>query len=199
VLATLVLTAWAVTWSSAYRNPRFYLVARPVDARRPPRFGIRPADVSRVPGLVAPPRTLSDDRLPTYQPQLSDPPGWSALSSRGTLYVRRLGQPYHPGFAYAPFALNREDHGYLAATYSTATVHEEGMAVQYEELAIPYPTLLLAATTPPGLAALARAVRRRRLGRCARASVGPRCAVCGYDLRATPGRCPECGATPRVT
>jgi hypothetical protein len=53
-----------------------------------------------------------------------------------------------------------------------------------------YPAVAGGASVLPGLWGLAwgaRLVRRRRLAR------DNRCARCGYDLRATPGRCPECG------
>jgi hypothetical protein len=42
----------------------------------------------------------------------------------------------------------------------------------------------------PAMALVVRVLRRRRAG-----DLGV-CTACGYDLRATPGRCPECGTRP---
>jgi hypothetical protein len=59
----------------------------------------------------------------------------------------------------------------------------------YREWNAPFWSLLLLCAPLP-VARVWLALRRRR----ARGS--GRCAVCGYDLRATPRRCPECGAVP---
>jgi hypothetical protein len=58
--------------------------------------------------------------------------------------------------------------------------------VPYKSLSMPwyYPVVLLAPL--PALWGIGW-IRRRRMHRPGT------CAVCGYDMRATPGRCPECG------
>jgi hypothetical protein len=56
-------------------------------------------------------------------------------------------------------------------------------------LVLPLWLLALATAAPPALWWLGRAKARRRFRRGL-------CPKCGYDLRATPDRCPECGAIP---
>ena len=59
------------------------------------------------------------------------------------------------------------------------------------EIRFPIWTAALALAVPPALA-----IRRRRRER--RLATAGRCPRCGYDLRATPHCCPECGATPAM-
>jgi hypothetical protein len=54
-------------------------------------------------------------------------------------------------------------------------------------VAVPHWFVALVLAFGPGLEILHRLRRRTRLGLCPR---------CGYDMRATPDRCPECGAQP---
>lgn len=58
---------------------------------------------------------------------------------------------------------------------------------EYEVLVPPWFLLLLLAVLPAWRWRVTRLDRRRRRGKCS---------VCGYDLRATPERCPECGSVP---
>ena len=91
-------------------------------------------------------------------------------SDRGTNLMDR------PDYGFAGFGFKR--HGWADQPKPTRM------------FVVPMWFVASATALPPALWLLG--VYRRRAAAARRAS--GRCAACGYDLRATPGRCPECGA-----
>jgi hypothetical protein len=69
-------------------------------------------------------------------------------------------------------------------------------AVEWRYVNAPYWFVFLASGAWPTIS-LARMLRRR--ARTWKPDRAGRCLACGYDLRATPDRCPECGMTPEAS
>ena len=85
------------------------------------------------------------------------------------------------------FAYWRIVHTSRAARHGTFYMGQERWVL------VPYWAVVLATAAPP----VVWFVRRRRARRARRAAAMNRCPTCGYDLRASGARCPECGTLRR--
>ena len=136
------------------------------------------------------------DRCSLVRPVAGLMERWDAHVFHGTVTVQRFTRPvgtdpesvtadlpvrwrhYRTSdVASRPFRYGLENVG-----WRRGQLWQSGWAVTGPFWPLPVLTVMPAAAVVAGRVA---ARRRRRVGRCRR---------CGYDLRATPGRCPECGA-----
>ena len=140
------------------------------------RGGVRDVGAQLLVGRRRPPPPLDGQRrcpLPPRRPlrRPYPPPVWGPVTP---LKWEGIGRPASAG--PASLLLAQKFLGFGHATVQGVQI----VAIPWSVLAfVLCPTLLIV-----------RATRRRRA--CARAS--GLCPACGYDLRATPDRCPECGA-----
>jgi hypothetical protein len=89
----------------------------------------------------------------------------------------------------APQVLRADFTEWHRAGVAYTSLHRAGLGIHL--LRLPYWPIAAATALLPAWRLLTHRRRRRR----ARAAQGL-CPRCGYDLRATPDRCPECGTIP---
>lgn len=103
-------------------------------------------------------------------------------------WERDVRPPEYPAQPPVPTRWNRIGFGLWRKPWGA---DEYGGTWMYEHVVVPYWALGLPLVVPPAWWAAAKLRARPRSG-------NGLCAACGYDLRASPERCPECGcATPR--
>lgn len=114
----------------------------------------------------------------TRHTEVSRIPSWRGATFSIAPYVAQ------PQFVDQPSVTRWHALGFRVAQWvSTAG---DGTLVEFAAVTVPYWALAAALSLLP-LWAMWRSATTRRL------RLSGRCEYCGYDLRATPGTCPECG------
>jgi hypothetical protein len=121
-------------------------------------------------------------------------------STNGTFYAcvytdrRQFDELGMPGWEYSsysdPFSLAEEDTLLGRLGFGYVRSHDPKLAMPfYSQANVPSWFLAAVSAVAPALWLIRR---RRRI-------LAGHCQACGYDLRETPQRCPECGAATQVT
>lgn len=140
-----------------------------------------------------------------YFPSAPANGGWRVESTDGRLVIYRFASPQSGlmplkdspnAWQPSPWSGRSIKHPFLFGqvvfqrgafwTASSTTTHA-ALHIHYFLLALVFGSL-----------SIAQSIRLWQIHRRQRALAHGRCAVCGYDLRASPERCPECGAVPEA-
>jgi hypothetical protein len=114
--------------------------------------------------------------------------GYNLYVCRGAIFLNEIGVYQDPTLSIHSFGWQRDEMSLdLMARY----LPESLFAFDLHPPGIKFPILMLALA----FAGLPMIQFRRRTRLRRRLAKGV-CPVCGYDLRATPERCPECGTVP---
>ncbi len=127
--------------------------------------------------------------------------GWYSSEGGVRLFVATATPPERLNGDGA-WSWDEDHHGYPHEDKSVAVVAFpwagisidrclNGVGGYWSDLILPYWVIVLLAGIPGGTAGW-------RLWRRRRPALSGVCRSCGYDLRASPGRCPECGTAPAV-
>jgi hypothetical protein len=125
------------------------------------------------------------------QAPIGRPPGYRRSSDLIPSHARQRGAPNEWNLAFAGFE-------YYSVPQQVVTVPTIGsphrLISKLRYVVVPCWMMALATSILPLCRAGSLWLRSRRQRRVRRVGL---CPACGYDLRATPGRCPECGTMPK--